>query len=59
MTYFLSIEIRVDFKMRHVAKSVYTDPQNRISCKVKAIFHCDTKLLALGTFASPNAKIPT
>ena len=26
---------------------------------IKPIFHCDAKLLALGTFASPNAKIPT
>ena len=23
---------------------------------IKPIFHCDAKLLALGTFASPNAK---
>ena len=27
--------------------------------KVKSIFHCDTNLFALGTFASPKAKIPT
>ena len=26
---------------------------------VKPIFHCDPKLLALGTFASPNAKDST
>ena len=26
---------------------------------VKPIFHCDAKLLALGTFASPNAKDST
>ena len=26
---------------------------------IKLIFHCDAKLFALGTFASPNAKIPT
>ena len=26
---------------------------------LKPIFHCDAKLLALGTFASPNAKDTT
>ena len=26
---------------------------------LKPIFHCDAKPFALGTFASPNANIPT
>ena len=29
------------------------------SSRLKPIFHCDAKLLALGTFASPNAKDST
>ena len=28
-------------------------------CRIKPIFHCDAKLLALGTFASGNAKNST
>ena len=28
----------------------------RFGHEIKPIFHCDAKLLALGTFASPNAK---
>ena len=32
---------------------------NGNALKVKPIFHCDAKPFALGTFASPDANIPT